>query len=571
MSTTESNLPTVLFKDYNGYWRDLKSLYWSQSSQKLVSRHPNSVVEEIVSQYCPQCLTRYSGEEVQTQQDRCASCYQCPCCEGLLVLVPVKYDTPAVAVIKKVPTDSNSNTKSEAKPEAEAKAEVEVEESSNMGLVLFCEMCMWQSTDSGVDGATKAEIDATIKKKDSEKQADAFAVLLKNYKDKTSSSVDSKLRDLSMSLLKRDQGHWQMEQIETKIAATAAKVHADDSFLFEGGKEIVDNSVYNHQDIYTCDRDSALTDLTQRRKSENSQPCSFKNLIPERLELLAKKTIRCRKDLEEGKMNILIQPKTFPLEGDSSLKIQRGKWWVKDMSAVHEIPFVCIHKLPDSSKLLAGEYASLHVSICNPKDCDIELLFNGSETVVDSTDPEYYEDTSHRVMVEASVNYGKASGYANGAPELALTIGAYEDELLKDSAEDGQSSGVISGNQGGKQDAGSALLDMATHSPPWVYKVESNIAYIQIPLKLSSSTTAGAVLELKEALEKAAVQSGTNAEGGEEGVESPLKVLEMHLKASMRILGTIAKKAASEGELSPLIKLPIRFLWDLTSTSEVKV
>jgi hypothetical protein len=62
--------PVVLHKDYRGWWAPLDNVYYSSSSKVLVSRHPEACVEEIVSYYCPQCMTRYQEDEVLRNQHR---------------------------------------------------------------------------------------------------------------------------------------------------------------------------------------------------------------------------------------------------------------------------------------------------------------------------------------------------------------------------------------------------------------------------------------------------------------------------------------------------------------------
>lgn len=82
----ELRQPAVIYKDYNGIWAQLSSLYWSTSSTFLVSRHPLSCIEEIISHYCPQCMTRYMEDEAQMYKNRCPSCFQCPECESVIVV-----------------------------------------------------------------------------------------------------------------------------------------------------------------------------------------------------------------------------------------------------------------------------------------------------------------------------------------------------------------------------------------------------------------------------------------------------------------------------------------------------
>jgi hypothetical protein len=67
--------------DYNGYWAPLEYLYTSSSSRVLVSRHPESCIEEYQGfMYCPQCLTRFQGDEVKEYKNCCVNCLKCPMC-----------------------------------------------------------------------------------------------------------------------------------------------------------------------------------------------------------------------------------------------------------------------------------------------------------------------------------------------------------------------------------------------------------------------------------------------------------------------------------------------------------
>ena len=84
----------VQYRDYNGFWTELSSLYWSTSSNFLVSRHPLSSNEEVISIYCPQCLTRFMEEEALISKGKCPSCLQCPCCSSVIVLSEVLDSTP---------------------------------------------------------------------------------------------------------------------------------------------------------------------------------------------------------------------------------------------------------------------------------------------------------------------------------------------------------------------------------------------------------------------------------------------------------------------------------------------
>lgn len=85
--------PIVIYNDYNKIWAELSHMYWSTSSLFLVSRYPLSCLVEIISHYCPHCLTRYMEDEANLYKSRCHSCFQCPLCECILVLSPVTTTT----------------------------------------------------------------------------------------------------------------------------------------------------------------------------------------------------------------------------------------------------------------------------------------------------------------------------------------------------------------------------------------------------------------------------------------------------------------------------------------------
>ena len=59
-----SSKMSVLFEDISGFWGSLQSLYWSSSSEALISTHPLSCVEEVDTIYCPHCMSIYDLNEV---------------------------------------------------------------------------------------------------------------------------------------------------------------------------------------------------------------------------------------------------------------------------------------------------------------------------------------------------------------------------------------------------------------------------------------------------------------------------------------------------------------------------
>ena len=66
--------------------RYFSELYWSQNLKCLISRHPLSSAYEVIAYFCPQCLTRYSEDDVNVFHGLCPCCYKCPCCTAVLAL-----------------------------------------------------------------------------------------------------------------------------------------------------------------------------------------------------------------------------------------------------------------------------------------------------------------------------------------------------------------------------------------------------------------------------------------------------------------------------------------------------
>ena len=313
-----SELPSILFRDHKGYWRPLNHLYWSQSSQQLVARHPNSTVEETISHYCPQCLTRYSDEEVKQNINRCPSCVQCPCCESPLTVV------------------------------------------SN---ILACGFCLWSHP-------------LEPEKGDFEKASDtaksAFQNLLLNFnsmENAVNPSITRSYDHIFSKSKKRDLN----DDNTSHSSALEKNTAASNPFLFEYYE--VRSSLLPKAGELSSDFEGISV---AQRLRDPSAPTSYSHhgLYPVRTPLLTKRTLRSRSDLEAGRMNILIQPKSFPLEGDSSLKIQRGKWWPKDSSAILQLPSVSILHLPDLQTLLRGRGSELLLRLTNPKETEQSVHFS---------------------------------------------------------------------------------------------------------------------------------------------------------------------------------------------------
>lgn len=387
--------PAVLYHDYNGLAYPLSELYWSSSSGVLVSRHPLSSIEEIISMYCPHCLTRFMEEEARNYQNSCPSCFQCPCCCSVLV-----------------PTTLGADK----------------------GVALACSTCLYRSDMCGLVGSDKQEIDALAMEKERESRAgDAFAKILA-----------------------------QLQLLDAAASSSSAGATTAPPMTPQLPPPLLPPTPINDVDILDCGQRAALH-LSHSPHSQNAR--LLKECLPRRLRLRSKRTLRCRLDVEKGKMSIIAQPKTFPLEGDSSLKIQRGKWWVKDASAIHEIPRVVLTKLPfesttpsfspTSASSSSHNCSMLHLEISNPKDVAVQVsldlsAFQGMEPC-------------------AATPTGEA---------LQLSLGAFEDELLREVDQDVSEDHLHHTTTGGT----GPPKDFMPNSG-WIYSTSHNVAAVIIPLR----------------------------------------------------------------------------------------
>lgn len=396
--------PCVLYKEYNGFWSPISALYWSTSSRILVSRHPFSCIEEIISQYCPQCLSRYTEAELRTS-NRCPACFQCPCCWGVLSRG----------------ADANGTT-------------------------LTCTGCGW--------------IHATVKTIVSPSSDGIFNDILKSLKEEEASNWTSQLPRVDSKTNTR----WKMTDLESSLQSK--------SLTPQNLK-----AAPRDTEIQSCNSaksDQELTTLTQRINQPGSQPVMMADLVPSGFRLRSKRTLRCRKDVEEGKMSILVQPKLFPLEGDSSQKLQRGKWFVKDSSATHEILSITITKLPDLQVINGQQVAYFCLTITNPKDYTVRVKIakGGYPSICTSIISSVPDSTVRRPFSCAT-----CALQLNSTEEITFDLGAFEDELLRDDDDDDvDDKSFIS-----LKSSENAVKELSTRG--WSCSVSHNVALLVVGVK----------------------------------------------------------------------------------------
>ena len=367
-TTTTLDSPKVLYCDLEGFWEPLSLLYFSLSNRNLVSHHKESSMEEVISHYCPACITRFMEDEVTLHRDLCPTCKECPICFSTLAVITV-----------------------------EAKAYFE------------CGYCTWRSTFTANDAQSLHQSLAKVYQ--SKSHEEEFNFLLRTYEI---------VKKKTLPLIKgRPQGDtWKLSDIEKIVVQNSQpKVFSPllESQLY---RSIKSTTATDTSSIHQLDD---VPSFEQRLRYADFQPARVDELLPVPVKLKVKRMVRCRKDVLEGALSIVLQPKTFPLEGDSSHKLQKGKWWVKNSCAAVEIPSIIIRKLPDVSALRKGMAGYLHLLIENPRESPITLrLCPGNK-----------DDIS--LALKRPLPYSRQSWLSTTPKEYSLSLEAKEDELLKNS------------------------------------------------------------------------------------------------------------------------------------------
>ena len=436
--------PCVLWRDYNGFYAPLVSMYWSTSSLILVSRHPYNCIEEIISVYCPQCLTRHTDDD-RILQSKCSTCFECPICYGVQILTSKQLN------------DDRS---------------------------FICSSCGWLSKDETTDDLAYHTVTATTKTAsetfhqlmnqklylESNSSSDGRMNRQKNADGRSSSSSDIAYR-------------WQLADLDASLAAKAlSNVTVEPTTLYVDTK----TSTVEHATTKT----SALLDVvTHRMQCPELDSSLLSCLKPRRIKLRSKRLLRCRKDVEDAKMNILLQPNKAPLDGDTYSVTSRGKssFFVKDSSAVHELPNIVITSSLDaqcSVDLRKGTSTTMEITITNPKVTRVRICMSNDRSYASSSSSSPSSSSSfsgkaafhaRNVLLLASQS-GSVEG-DSGSAVAAFTLGGYEDELLRDNSDD-ESHGVNSTSSSGLHNPSNNELERRYPSSSWV--VSHNVAVLSL-------------------------------------------------------------------------------------------
>lgn len=309
-------------------------------------------------------------------------------------------------------------------------------------------MCTWRSDASGIVGADQQDLESSIMERERNTvRQDAFEAILSSYQKEDGLSMPPAYRKQG-SLLNSEWTVADAAIIEAKTSTTLNPTQSSALYAYMQSHNIPkDSSPASTMSVAQATSYSMLTNLSQRQISmslqlSDSSASLSSNLLPGRVPLRPKKMLRCRKDVRDGKLSILVQPKLNPLEGDSSFKLL-GKWWTKDSSAVHFVPTITVTSPPSLERSVTWmedvsiAIVFLHISLMNLKEMNVmiglEVVSALSECVCvgDSVDShptgEKHPAFDHQPLaLIAAKSRHECSG---------ILLASYEDELLRDEDE----------------------------------------------------------------------------------------------------------------------------------------
>lgn len=205
--------------------------------------------------------------------------------------------------------------------------------------------------------------------------------------------------------------------------------------------------------------------------------------MPGRVHLRTKRTVRCRRDFEQGKMSILVQPKQLPLEGDSSMKVHRGRWWVKDLSAIHFVPSVNVLKLPPPSAILSGNLTRVELLLTNPRDFAVSITIQSTCVNQRETYNESHPPIKPTLRLQLQPFPPCLLHEGEVQPGVKVVLGAHEDELLRDTHSGGDETGDEDSRMAAEMQKQKTALKNNGKEGLWLCSGVYNRARISIPLE----------------------------------------------------------------------------------------
>ncbi|XP_027205743.2 dynactin subunit 4 isoform X1 [Dermatophagoides pteronyssinus] len=356
----------ILYQCSCKQWKTIHYLYFCRHCDE--TRCADCVSHEVDSQFCPQCLEYIPMLDAKLKKNKCAHCYQCPCCQNTLStriqLLPVH----------------NPDSSNDSQPNVKKLC------------YYFCYFCRWSSREIGIPDQTGPGgfIEPIVPESQRlESLFEYYRVL--SLKEKNEKEKKRMVPRTALSLLDK---YGITSTLSPKVTATLRARMARNSSglstsdltksfpqledfkpsvgLSEDGlpKLNVDEYYGPMDDTATDDDDSSAIDvghlntLQQTLNQIERQPKKCSDLFPTSQQLVVKRSLRCKKCDHN-----LSKPEYNP--SCIKFKIQ--------LSAYYIVPELRILKLPSIMKL--NETARIELTLTNPT----QYLINVTLLPVDIT------------------------------------------------------------------------------------------------------------------------------------------------------------------------------------------
>jgi len=339
---------SIRYSCWDGRLCGIAELLFCESCRRILSRHPQDVVDEIDSYYCQQSLDNLPSSEAMTYLNRSTRFFECSrCCNVLSIRA-----TSGAAVSKYFENGT---------PNVE----------DNTVLYYFCcGHCRWDSLSCGLFGHSPEDLIKVGHEKETnarESESRLVSQLVSHFQgmDKVGIPEDVDV-DEKMNKLWR----WQDAEDEyTKVSS----IHTSPMVL-ETSNDI--QETFHQLEQENCESQTGIEKAL---------------VLPDRLSLRTKRSIRCRQCMASGLPNILVKPQINPLKGDSSMRTNIGAWFKKKSLAYDYLPRIVAHYHPSDDKIL-------QLVVTNPRDTTAVIKLDETEPV--RIDP--YDEVDELDMLNAS-------------------------------------------------------------------------------------------------------------------------------------------------------------------------
>lgn len=398
------------------------------------SNHCVTLMEEIVCQYCPQCCTSYTPTTSHSKNmNVCTHCVICPVCLCDCKIeysnitrqqnkenenkesVPINSNDDCIEIELDMSTDCDVEKSNENHTDNRQITDcfgLELDVESNHPVCIYaCSYCSYKSyyehatvymnPETNTAISSMIDIPAVTKSQMEHMHCTICAQNIQMYQQLGHTNVTSeKIQEDELEL------HGELWNLPVLIGCNPEDLynklkmlqHLESMNHAFGNENTTRHSIIDQLVQRYTHGENISANITPDSKTLNTK-CGFDYQLPLMKPLLCKYTVRSivntrpsdttnnssisNKTLPLGSKNplkaistaaqgsLIIQPKATALEGDSSMKLQRGRWFYKDCSAIHKVPTVIVRFID------ASEYGvRMIIDLLNPVEEKYKCIFS---------------------------------------------------------------------------------------------------------------------------------------------------------------------------------------------------